>query len=128
MAPPSVNWFERIFLASLALGLVQAWLGWDVLVRRAAAEGHGLGSVGLLLGLTLFTMGSLTLLVSRGRIGWARLLLVVLCAVGLPLVWGSFVAGRIAGSPTLAAAQAAMQVGSLALLFTREARAWLRGA
>jgi hypothetical protein len=50
-----------------------------------------------------------------------------LCAIGLPLVWASFVAGTIVGSPPLAVAQAALQAGSLLLLFTAEARAWLRG-
>ena len=81
----------------------------------------------MLLGLTFFTMGSLALLVSRGGIGWARWLLVALCLMGLPLVWGSYLAGRIVGSPLLAAAQTAMQVGSLALLFTGEARGFLKG-
>jgi hypothetical protein len=123
--PRSVLWFERVFLASLALGLVQAWIGWAELVGRAAGEGEGPGSVAALLGLTFFTMGALALLVSRGRTGWARWLLVALCLIGLPLMWGSFEAGRIVGSTALAAAQAAMQAGSLVLLFTKGARAWL---
>jgi hypothetical protein len=36
-------------------------------------------------------------------------------------------AGTIVGSPLLAIAQAALQAGSLLLLFTGEAQAWLRG-
>ncbi len=127
MAPRSILWFERIFLASLALGLLQAWLGRAELAARAAARGDGAASVPLLLALTFFTLGALALLVSRGRIGWAKWLLVALCAIGLPLVWASFAAGTIVGSVPLAALQAALQAGSLLLLFTGEARGWLAG-
>lgn len=127
VAPRSILWFERVFLASLALGPVQAWLGWNELGARAAARGEGPAAVAVLLALTFFTLGALALLVSRGRIGWAKWLLVALCAIGLPLVWASFAGGTLVGSAPLAAAQAALQAGSLALLFTSEARAWLKG-
>jgi hypothetical protein len=125
--PLSIVRFEQLFFLSLLIGLGQAALGWEELGARAAARGEGTPGVALLIALTLFTLGALALLVSRGRIGWAKWLLVALCANGLPLVWASFTAGTIVGSPPLAVAQAALQAGSLLLLFTVEARAWLRG-
>jgi hypothetical protein len=125
--PRNVIAFERLFLLSLLIGLGQAVLGWGELSARAAARGEAAAGVAVLLALTFFTLGALALLVSRGRVGWAKWLLAVLCAIGLPMVWASFAAGTIVGWPPLALAQAALQAGSLLLLFTWEARAWLRG-
>ena len=125
MRPPSVSLFERLFLFSLLLGLGQAWRGWDELGERAAAAGGGGASMALLLALTFFTQSGLALLVSRGRQASAKWVLVLLCAIGVPLVVGGIEAGTIVGSVPLALLQAALQVGSLALLFTREARDWL---
>jgi hypothetical protein len=125
MRPRSIILFERLFLASLAAGLVQAWLGWPHLIARAAREGHGPGAMLALLALTFFTLGALSLLVSRGRQPSAKWVLTILCAIGLPLVLASVAAGNVVGSPGLALVQACLQVGSLALLFTAEARAWL---
>jgi hypothetical protein len=115
-----------LFFLSLFIGLGQAVLGWRELSARAAARGEAAFAVALLIALTLFTLGALALLVSRGRIGWAKWLLVVLCGIGLPLVWASFAAGTIVGSPPLAIVQAALQAGSLLLLFTEQARRWLK--
>ena len=127
MRPPSVRLFERLFLSSLVLGVGQAWWGWEQLGERAAAAGGGEASMALLLGLTFFTQGALALLVSRGRQASAKWVLVLLCAIGVPLVIASMEAGTIVGSVPLAIVQAALQVGSLGLLFTREAREWLGG-
>jgi hypothetical protein len=124
--PLSIVRFERLFFLSLVIGLGQAALGWEELGARAAARGEAAVGVAVLLALTFFTLGALALLVSRGRVGWAKWLLVALCAIGLPLVWASFATGMIVGSPPLAIAQATLQAGSLLLLFTSEARAWLR--
>jgi hypothetical protein len=121
--PRNIIRFERLFF----LSLVQAALGWRELTDRAAARGEGALALPLLMALTFFTLGALALLVSRGRTAWAKWLLVILCAIGLPLVWASFAAGTIAGSPPLAVGQVALQAGSLLLLFTGEARRWLRG-
>ncbi|PSJ43006.1 hypothetical protein [Allosphingosinicella deserti] len=125
MRPRSIPTFERLFLSSLGLGLVQAWLGWEDLVGRAAAKGHGPGAMLTLLGLTFATLAGLALLVSRGRQASAKWVLTFLCVAGLPLVLVSLWQGSIAGSPPLAFAQAGLQVASLFPLFTLEARTWL---
>lgn len=127
MRPRSILLFERLFLFSLAIGVVQAFVGWDELARRAEAEGQGPGAMLALLGLTFGTLGGFTLLVSRGRIRSAKWVLTILCAIGVPLFLGSVMQGTIVGWELLAVVQAALQVASLGLLFTREARSWLSG-
>ena len=124
--PRSILLFERLFLSTLAIAIVQAAAGWDELVRRAEAEGRGPLGVAAVIGLTLFTMGALVLLVSRGRLRWAKWLLVVLCAIGVPFFLAGLAAGKVAGWEPLALVQAALQVASLGFLFTREARDWLK--
>ena len=125
--PRSILLFERLFLATVLIGIVQSVAGWDELVRRGALRGEGPGSIATLIGLTLFVMGALALLVSRGRMRSAKWLLVILCALGMPLFLASVAAGRIAGWELLALIQAGLQVASLGFLFTRESREWLKG-
>ncbi|HZF95787.1 MAG TPA: hypothetical protein VEZ20_13055 [Allosphingosinicella sp.] len=120
--PAAILAFERLFLASVALGGVQAWIGWDELRERAGA-----GEMLALLGLTFATLTGLVLLVSLGRSGSAKWVLLLLCAMGLPMMLGSYLNGNIVGSLALALLQAVLQVGSLALLFTPAARKWLAG-
>lgn len=118
--PASIAAFERMFLASVAIGAAQTWLGWEELRERAGA-----GEVLALLGLTFATLVGLVLLVSVGRSRPAKWVLVILCAIGLPMIVASYERGSIVGSLPLALVQAALQVGSLALLFTPSARKWL---
>ena len=124
MRPRSILLFERLFLFSLVLGGVQAAAGWEELGRRAAA-GEGEGAMLALLALTFGTLTGLALLVSRGRMRSAKWLLVILCFLGLPLFFARLTGGTIVGWELLAVVQAALQVTSLALLFTKEARGWL---
>ena len=126
MRPASITLFERLFLLSLAIGAIQVFVGWDELLRRAEAKGEGAAALTALLALAFFIQGALALLVSRGRMWSAKWLLVILCAIGLPLVLASVAEGTIVGWVPVALLQAALQVASLALLFTREAREWVR--
>ena len=120
MRPKTILAFEALFLASLAVGAVQSFAGWDSLATRGSA-----GEMLTLLALTFGTLSGLALLVSRGRSRAAKWVLVLLCLVGLPLFVRSWNSGSVVGLDWLALVQAGMQVAALALLFTREARAWL---
>ena len=120
MRPKTIRAFEALFLASLAVGALQSFAGWNALAARGSA-----GEMLSLLVLTFGTLGGLVLLVSRGRSRAAKWVLVLLYLAGLPLFVRSWDAGTIVGLGWLALVQAAMQVTALALLFTREARAWL---
>jgi hypothetical protein len=81
-----------------------------------------------LLVLTFGTLGTLALLVSRGRSRSAKWVLVLLWVIGLPMFLSSWNAGTVIGWRPMAMLQAALQVAALALLFTRSARDWPRAA
>jgi hypothetical protein len=119
--PRSIIYFERLFLASLGIAPVQIYLAWDEL----AAREHLRDRLFLVL-LVVATLAGLVLLVSRGRIAWAKWLLAILWLIGLPLFLLDLNRGSILGWTLLAAVQALLQSGSLALLFTDEARAWMK--
>ncbi len=121
MRPMPVAAFERVFLASLVLGVVQALQGWDALAARGSSP-----EMLALLVLTFGTLGALALLVSRGRSRSAKWVLVLLWVIGLPMFLSSWNAGTVIGWRSMAMLQAALQVAALALLFTRSARDWLR--
>ena len=120
--PKAIVAFERMFLFSLTIGLVQTVVGWDALVGRAST-----GAMLTLLALTFGTIGGLVLLVSRGRSRSSKWVLVALYALGLPMFLGSLDAGTLIGWAMLALVQAALQVAALGMLFAPSARAWLAG-
>lgn len=121
MRPASVVLFERLFLSSLLLAFAQAAIGWDELMSRGSAE-----EIGAVLALSVLTLAGLVLLVSRGRSASAKWVLTFLLFAGLPLLLLSLVRGSVVGWAPLALVQAALQAGSIALLFTPSAREWLR--
>jgi hypothetical protein len=120
MRPPAIIWFERLFLFSLALGVVQAWVGHEQAAARGSLAGQPLAVV-----LSLLVLGGTALLVSRGRIWWARWLLTLLYLAGLPLFLIELDTGRVIGWAALSVLQAALQAAATALLFTRDARRWV---
>jgi hypothetical protein len=120
--PASIVGFERLFLLSLSLGVVQALLGWDQLAARGTPA-----EVIAIAALSIFTLGALALLVSRGRSRSAKWVLALLLAIGLPLFLLSLERGTLVGLTALALVQAALQAAAVALLFTPAARSWLRG-
>ena len=101
---------------------MQAVVGWDELARRGSAS-----SMLTLVALSLGTLAGVALLVSRGRSTGAKWLLLMLLLAGLPMFFVGIGRGTIVGWEMLALVQAALQAGSIALLFTRSAREWLAG-
>ncbi len=118
--PKAIELFERMFLFSLLIGVVQAALGWDRLAERGSTS-----AMLILLALTFGTLGGLTLLVSRGRSRSSKWVLVALYVIGLPMFLLSLEAGTVVGWMMLALVQAGLQVAALGMLFTSPARAWL---
>jgi hypothetical protein len=114
--------FERLFLFSLLLGIAQACLGWEMLAARGRPS-----EMLALVALSIFTLGALALLVSRGRSRSAKWVLSLLLAMGLPLFLISLARGTLIGLTALAVVQAALQAAAVALLFTGSAREWLSG-
>jgi hypothetical protein len=120
--PASIVRFERLFLLSLLLSPVQAAVGWNTLAARGTPS-----EMIALVALSVFTLGALALLVSRGRSRPAKWVLTLLLGIGLPLFLLSLDRGTLVGITALALVQAALQTAAVALLFTRSASQWLRG-
>lgn len=120
MRPVTIVNFERIILATLALGAVQTWLGWD----RLAA----LSSVPRLIVTDIFSFGLvilLTLLVSRRRSKVAMWISIVLFVLGLPVIVLLAVKGEMVGSALISIVQTIGQFVAYGLLFTPSARRWM---
>jgi hypothetical protein len=121
MRPTNVAYFEWIFLATLALGAVQSWLGWDEAVQLASPT--------FVLTIQILTFGliiALVLLVSRRRSKVALWILVILFVIGLPTMLWSVTKVGVLGAGWITFAQLVGQCFALALMFTPSARAWLK--
>jgi hypothetical protein len=130
MRPASITIFDRLFLGSLVLGLVNAFLSYDATIAQLEAD-PAVADIGLAgPGFVIATMGfgfgiSLLLwfLISRKAVGVAKWVLVVLTVIGLlgmPMA--------LAGAPLLQAATSlgltVMQLAAIWFLFRPDAKAW----
>ncbi len=121
MRPDSVIWFERLSLASVALGVFQSGHGWK--------EATALASVPFVLFIQIFVsifIVTMVLLVSRRHSRIAMWALIVLFVLGLPTIYAVFAAGLYFGVQSLAVIQTTLQFVALILLFTPASRAWLK--
>ena len=120
--PMEINWFERIILATLVLGVFNSWLNWPQLSAK-------LGNPALLIIAQLVTAAiilSLTLLTSRRRSNVAKWISIGMFVLGLPL-WLRQVAGGLpTGSMIISWTQVVLQVVAFALLFTAASRRWFK--
>ncbi len=118
--PASIVWFERLYLGSLLIGVVQSVIGWkDAIALASPAFLLTVQAV-----VFAFLVG-LILLVSRERSNVAKWINVVLFVLGLPVIVSLLVTEKQVGSALLAIVQTLMQGIGLGLLFTASARAWL---
>ena len=119
--PKSIIRFERLYLGSLAI----------VLVIVAAAWSARPGIIPLDLLIPAFVggvllPGTLTLLVSRRRSNLAKWALVVVFATSLAANLANYRPGELRLS-IVALVMFGLQIGAIALLFTRPSRDWLAG-
>ena len=121
--PDAIVAFERLFLLTLGIGVVQAVVGWDELVERAPAA-----RILAMLILTLGTEATLVLLASRARSSAAKWVLLAMLVIGVPLYLTSLERGTVVGAPLLSLLQALLQAASVSMLFTASARAWFRAS
>ena len=120
MRPDSIIWFERLFLATLLIGLVHSAATWN--------ESVAIASPAFVLAVQAFSIAvvlTLTLLVSRKRSNVAKWINVALFAVGLVGIVHLVATEKLLGSMLVTIAQTLMQGAGIALLFTASARAWL---
>jgi hypothetical protein len=132
MRPKSIIMFERLFLASLVLGVLNFALSYEdaaaVIANDAGAQKMGLGG-GFLVGVTaVSTVVYLLLwfLAARMASNIAKWILVVFVGLGvlsaLPAMTGTWNA-----TLALSLVVYALEVLALVYLFRPDAKAWLRG-
>ena len=121
--PAQVALFERLYYASLALGLINSALQFDHFTRMA--------SVAFVISVQLLVLVFLVLmiwLVARRRKNWARWLMLILFVVGTPLsiptIWQTFQVNILWGG--ISVVQIILQAAAIYFVFTADARAWFR--
>lgn len=132
MRPASITMFDRLFLGSLALGIVNAVLKYDTIIAQLEADPDavemGLAGPGFVIGTLAFGFGiSLLLwfLTSRKAITVAKWVLVAITVIGL-----SSLPGALVGPPwqdaVFAVVVSILQLAALWFLFRPDARAWFK--
>ena len=120
MRPNSIIWFERLYLATLALSLLVSALDWE-----GTAQGVGTAGAIAIMAVVAIVNVVLVLLVSRRRsrtVKWILAVISFLAAIGLI---GYLQAGLESPRDQIDFALILVQVCAIALLFTPSARAWL---
>lgn len=126
MRPKSIVYFERIIFATLILGIIQIYLGWNQTIAQAAETISN--PIFFVLFIQLFTflvIIILTLLVSRRRSKIAMWVSIALFALGLPMLYGIIASGQLSGSGAITALQTFGQLVAYGLLFTPSSRDWM---
>lgn len=122
--PKQIVWFERIMFASLALGMVNSWFRWTDL--QTLSEGNDASLLTQQL-ITVILMAALYLWISRGRSNVGKWILTVFFVLGIPASLWAQSATAISLIDWVFVVQTLAGLVALALLFTRDARAWFRG-
>ncbi len=132
MRPQSIIMFERLFLASLALGAVNFVLSYEqaaaVLANDTGARQFGLGS-GFLIGMTVVSFAVYLLLwflVARKASHAAKWTRVVLVTIGV-LFAPAALTGPWDRTLVLSLLVHGLEVAALVQLFRPDAKAWLAG-
>ncbi len=128
MRPSSIVWFERLFLLSLALAMLNAVLSYGMLVAEVESE-PALAGMGGPLVLTVVAASLLIPLIlwyfiARRASVIAKWLLVALIAIGLLFGSYGFESG-ITLPDLLGVVVTILQLLATALLFRADAREWL---
>lgn len=131
MRPQSIVLFDRLFLASLVLALINAVLAYPTLVEEVEADpalaqiGGGPIVIGVVLASLLIPL-VLWYFISRRASNIAKWLLVALVAIGLFFGNFSFSDGLTLPA-VLGLVVTLLQVVAIVMLFRADARAWLEG-
>ncbi|WP_315760404.1 hypothetical protein [Sphingomonas sp. Y38-1Y] len=130
MRPPSIIWFERLFLAALLIGLVNSTLVYGQLGAAGGAQPLGAGVLIFSIGIGLVINVALWYFVARRASNAARWILVVLFVLGLASLLFSVAMGTFppGAAGALGALGWVLQTASIVMLFRRDAAAWFRGS
>jgi hypothetical protein len=132
MRPQSIIMFERLFLASLAVGAIITAIGYEEIVRVVTSDPgmqrFGLGS-GFLIGLIAVSYAIYLLLwylIAHKAAAAAKWILVVFVALGgvaIPFA----LSGPLDLTTIVNLAVYALEVAALIYLFRADAKAWFKG-
>ena len=130
MRPTSIVLFERLFLLSLAIALVNGFLQYDALVAQVGNDpalaqlGGGSGASLGVMAISLLIPLLLWYFIARRASNIAKWILVVMTLLGLLFVnLDAGQLGSLAGMASLA--ETILQLVDIVLLFRAAARAWL---
>jgi len=133
MRPKSVVMFERLFLASLALSVVNFFVSYDAameeLARQPGVTKLGIGDGLLIATMTIGTAIYLLLwfLIARKASNVAKWVLVVFVAIGAVSFLAALTSARFDAAMMLALVLYALEIAAVAFLFKEDAKAWLKG-
>jgi hypothetical protein len=135
MRPQSIVLFERLFLASLAVGVVNFIVGYGAMVEALGAE-PGMQQLGLGGGfaIAIFAVGTgiyllLWYLIARKAMNLAKWVLVVLVALSVVSLLTTLATAFTLNLTTmLGLATYILEVAAVIYLFPGDAVAWLKGS
>ena len=121
--PKNVVLFERLMYASIAIGLLETALDPESISAAADTVGVRFFIAVVVGGLAISVL--LIWLVARKRKGWARLVILVMFVVGLPLsLLAILQKNPLAGASEIV--MGLMQMAALYFCFTGDAKDWFR--
>ncbi|MFN3943374.1 MAG: hypothetical protein ACK4K7_00425 [Allosphingosinicella sp.] len=123
MRPKDITLFERLYLGSLALGIIHTAVTRDGTLFEGAGTLIVVAIVGGGFGLSLL----LALLASRRRSNIARWIIVIFFAISLPFAVVEFFAAGFAFPGIAILVQWGISTAAIYFLFTPPALAWFRG-
>jgi UPF0716 family protein affecting phage T7 exclusion len=125
--PPPIVRFERLYLASFALGLLIWALTWDQLSTQLAADPRTAGfgwmlvaALGLNVAIALFQWYA----VARRGIAWVRWMVVLLTALHLVTLLPGLFGAPVALTTLLGLVRVALEATAVAQLFAPASRDW----
>ncbi len=128
MRPKSIQLFERLYLASIALTLIATALGWDALVRGATipgAEGAAAAVAGIAIGVVVLAQLIVWYFVARRGSSiakWAAVLFFLLNLWGIGATVQLAMNGSLPSVLTIFAR--IVELAAIAMLFRADARPW----
>lgn len=132
MRPPSIIDFERAYLASLALGMVNTAINWQGIkqsLENPALKDVGLG-LGFMIGVLVFSMALSLLLwffIARRPSTVAKWIYLVLAAFSIVSIFSSLTTLPFGTEVMLNVVAQLLQLYAAWLLFKPDAKAWFAG-
>jgi hypothetical protein len=132
MRPASIDLFDKLYLTSVAISIVQAAVSFKVSAANLQADpatarfGFGSGFLIVTMLISFSISFLLWFLIARRASNIAKWILIVLTAISVPMVIASFPTVAASGTMVvlLTVITTALSLASIVCLFRRDAREW----